>query len=125
MSLWKKIILQIVALLIIVGCKQKAQTNNANINNQSGIHVSTHPSDSVSEGEVFLKEFYTLFYGTDTPVTDKNLKKKYISERILKTIDSLRSGENLIMDYDPFIKGQDYNCRLTQSKTPLNSINFH
>lgn len=34
--------------------------------------------------------------------------KLYVSERIIKIIDSLRDNDNLILDYDPFIKAQDY-----------------
>ncbi|OWP84467.1 hypothetical protein BWK59_05250 [Flavobacterium davisii] len=35
--------------------------------------------------------------------------KSYLSEKNKFKIDSLRNEENYVLDYDPFIKGQDYN----------------
>ena len=56
-----------------------------------------------------LKEYYFKFYGSDKTINDRKLLQKYVSERVLKRIDSLTANpENLILDYDPFIKGQDY-----------------
>lgn len=54
-----------------------------------------------------IKNFYFSVYGNDE--NNEGQKKKYLSERVLKRIDSLTfDSENLVLDYDPFINGQDY-----------------
>ena len=55
----------------------------------------------------FIKDFYLSTYGNENLSDDKN-KEKYISKRILKRLDSLTNRDDLILDYDPFIKGQDF-----------------
>ncbi|MGM5630050.1 DUF3828 domain-containing protein [Apibacter raozihei] len=100
----KKMLLLFSLILIFTSCKgdskatfqDKVITDTINSNNDTIQGIKT------------LKEFYLKFYGSDTIFDDENLKRKFVSERIIKRIDSLSDGEDLILDYDPFIQGQDY-----------------
>ncbi len=63
--------------------------------------------DSIEGGE-FLKLFYGKFYSNDENYTQHDMSQ-YVSDLILEKIDSLSSdGENLVLDYNPFIQGQDF-----------------
>ncbi len=87
---------------ITISCKQEPESVKSNT-------IDTLKINNSEKAIQALTEFYVLFYGSDKPLNDKNKMKNYVSERILKKIDSLTSNEkNLILDYDPFIKGQDY-----------------
>lgn len=97
-------ILLIIVMFALQSCKHEIKAEEKNTQNQKNVEII---SDEAIES---IKEFYLTFYGVETPPKDNDLKKKYISERILNRFDSLTSdGENLILDYDPFIRGQDYN----------------
>lgn len=118
----KKILFIIIATLALSSCK----IDNKKSNEQNIVHGNTTDIE-IEDGIKMLKEFYDTFYFSDEIVDNKNLKSKYISERILKRIDSLRSdNEELILDYDPFIKGQDYSgqsIKKTLNVIPLNIEN--
>lgn len=62
------------------------------------------------QGIKTLKEFYFKVYGNDTISISsmEDLQRKFVSERLLKRIDSLSEEDNYVLDYDPFIQGQDY-----------------
>lgn len=94
-------------LFLIFSCEKKSQVFVGKETNK----ISTSP-DTLNSTKVIstLKEFYNKAYGSEFPPKDNDFKKKYISKRLLNRIDSLTSdGSNLILDYDPFIRGQDYN----------------
>jgi hypothetical protein len=99
----KKILLLFFLMLIFTNCKDSSHTvQNILVSNVTNSNIDT------IQGIKTLKEFYLKFYGSDTIFDDKNLKRKFVSERIIKRIDSLSDEEDLILDYDPFIQGQDY-----------------
>ncbi|MFL9833580.1 DUF3828 domain-containing protein [Chryseobacterium terrae] len=110
-------------LIIIFSCKKKSQTF---VDSKDKITVTDH-RDSEKKAIHIIKDFYFSEYGSDMPPKDESIKKKYLSDRILNRIRELTSdGENLVLDYDPFIKGQDYDSE-TLKKTleikPLNKKN--
>ena len=89
--------------MFLLGCKQEIKATD-----RIQIYDSLQTKNDTEKANEFLKEFYFSVYGSDK--NNEILKKKYLSERILKRIDSLTSNENdLILDYDPFIQGQDFN----------------
>lgn len=103
-------------ILLFIGCKNDAKNT---FGNQKAPIENSKKQDSSNAIEV-LKEFYTVFYGSETPTTNEKLQKKYISSSLIDKINSLRAdGENLILDYDPFIQGQDYNY-----KTVIKTLNI-
>lgn len=99
----KKIAVLIFGLLIMISCKKAPVTIDKNLNT-STTNVENDNSKAIS----IIKNFYINFYGNDNNIQDKNKMKLYVSERVIKIIDSLRDNDNLILDYDPFIKAQDY-----------------
>lgn len=111
-------------ILIFISCKSDFKTANKNttLDNDS-LAIS---NDDTTKAIKTLKEFYILFYGSDKPANE-NLKSRYLSTRVLKRIDSLTSdGENLILDYDPFIQGQDFDAptiKKTLEISPLKNEN--
>ncbi len=99
----KKLICFLLISMLLLGCKQEIKATNT-IQNYDSLQTKNDTEKAIK----FLKEFYFSVYGSDE--NNEILKKKYLSERVLKRIDSLTSNENdLILDYDPFIQGQDYN----------------
>ncbi|MCP2025480.1 hypothetical protein L1276_000620 [Flavobacterium sp. HSC-32F16] len=94
----------ILCICCLTGCKQELKSTN--------IVESKQPlvSNSKEEGVLMLNKFYSLFYFDDNVKIDQTKIKLFISETLLNKIDSLRNdGNNIVLDYDPFIKGQDYN----------------
>lgn len=100
------LVLKIVVLLFLfTSCKQ----TNQKIDNKN-ILTELNSNFNEEESVKFLKEFYLTFYGVDEIKKNrKELLKYYVSSRILKKMDSLSQEDNLVIDYDPFIQGQDYN----------------
>lgn len=100
------LVLKIVVLLFLfTSCKQ----TNQKIDNKN-ILTELNSNFNEEESVKFLKEFYLTFYGLDEIKKNrKELLKDYVSSRILKKMDSLSQEDNLVIDYDPFIQGQDYN----------------
>jgi hypothetical protein len=105
--------------MFLLGCKQEIKATTT-----IQIYDSLQTKNDTEKAIKFLKEFYFSVYGSDE--NNEILKKKYLSERILKRIDSLTSNENdIILDYDPFIQGQDYNSssiKKTLKIVPLDNI---
>ncbi|MPS72950.1 MAG: DUF3828 domain-containing protein [Chryseobacterium sp.] len=113
----KKTIL-IIILFFFMGCKQNAQTPNEKVNTEDKLKKD----NDIDRKILSLKEFYYSVYGSDD--NREYLKKRYVSERVLKRIDSLTSdGDNLILDYDPFIQGQDYNSASIKRTLKIISLN--
>lgn len=99
----KKILYVLLINMFLLGCKQEIKATDT-----IQIYDSLQTKNDTEKASEFLKEFYFSVYGSDK--NNEILKKKYLSERILKRINSLTSNENdLILDYDPFIQGQDFN----------------
>ena len=95
----KKIILYTI-LSLIISCKQHYQNQDNSVKDLQG-----HTYNKQIE---IIREFYLTFYGSESNLTNYKLRNKYVSRRILKKIDSLSIETNSILDYDPFIQGQDY-----------------
>lgn len=97
-----KRIVFIFLITVTIGCNQGTKTSN-----HPQINDSLQIKNNSEKAIATLKDFYYSVYGDDQ--NNEGLKKKYLSERVLKRIDSLTSdSENLELDYDPFINGQDY-----------------
>lgn len=112
----------IIALCVCLsGCKEELKSAN--------IIKSKHflVSNDKEEGGVMLNEFYSLFYFDDNIKINQAKIKLFISEKLLNKMDSLRNDhDNIVLDYDPFIKGQDYNgesIKNTLKITPLKNKN--
>ncbi|MFK7050823.1 hypothetical protein FLACOL_02417 [Flavobacterium columnare] len=102
----KKVIQIIVLSFFFLTCKKNP--NSENLNNIYSKDSLVVENDSV-QGILMLNEFYSKFYFDDNIKIDNEQLKSYLSEKIKFKIDSLRNEENYVLDYDPFIKGQDYN----------------
>lgn len=100
----KRIFFISILFLCFTACKKHTLANNESIENKDTLTI-----DDTKLGIEMLKEFYYSCYVNEKNFNDNDLKRKFVSTTILKRIDNLRNGENLILDYDPFIKGQDYN----------------
>jgi len=112
----------IIALCVcFTGCKEKLESNNIEESNYSLV------SNDNQEEILILNKFYSLFYFDDNIKIEQTKIKLFISEKLLNKIDSLRNdGNNIVLDYDPFIKGQDYNgesIKKTLTITPLQEKN--
>ncbi len=97
----------ILILTLFANCKQK-NADHSN-NDERGIE--------------FLTDFYAKYYGENL---DRKGIENYVSSRILKRIDSLSEGDNLVLDYNPFIKAQDYDWKIIKKTliiTPLKNKN--
>ncbi|WP_157844497.1 DUF3828 domain-containing protein [Chryseobacterium sp. Leaf394] len=101
----------------LIGCRQEAKATHT-LSTQDSLQVKNSSKEAIST----LKEFYFSMYGNDAD--NEDLKKKYVSERVLKRIESLTSNpENLILDYDPFIKGQDYDANIIRKTLEIKPLN--
>ncbi|MCD8418584.1 DUF3828 domain-containing protein [Tenacibaculum finnmarkense genomovar finnmarkense] len=100
----KKIILYTVFLLII-SCKKYSKEQNQE-NNSNNLQEQTYKNKQIET----IREFYLTLYGLESNRTNYELRNKYVSKRILKRMDSLNS-EELVLDYDPFIQGQDWDIK--------------
>lgn len=80
-------------------------------------------NDNREEAVKMLKDFYLNFYSADEPLDKNKQMKDFVSDRVLKRIDGLSSDpENLILDYDPFIKGQDYNGEVIKRSLKIEAL---
>lgn len=70
-----------------------------------------------------LKEFYNALYGTDEPVNDEKILTKYVSKNLLDKMSAMTSDpENLILDYDPFLQGQDYHSKTLMASLVIKQL---
>ena len=112
----EKILLLI--LICFFSCKNDIKSTNKtkNLNeilpNQNKINKMNDSNDNIvetDEGVRFLKKFYSNFYFDENKDFTFSDKKEFLSKRINSRIDSLNSdSENIELDYDPFIKAQDF-----------------
>lgn len=111
-----KIISMFLIISFLMGCKQETKASNI-LQTQDSLKVKNNSEKAIET----LKEFYFSVYGNDE--NNEKLNKKYLSERVLKRIDSLTSNnENLILDYDPFIKGQDYDGNIIKKTVKVEPL---
>lgn len=101
----------------LIGCKQETKAGNI-LQTQDTLPINDNSEKAIET----LKEFYLSVYGNDE--NNEYLKEKYLSKRLLKKIDSLTSNpEDLILDYDPFIKGQDYDGKIIKKTLDIKPLN--
>lgn len=113
----KRIFFISILLLYFIACKKNSPANNEIIINKDTLSIGDNDA-----GAKMLADFYFSCYINEENFNNTNLKRKFISKTILKRIDSLRNGENLILDYDPFIKGQDYNANTIKSTLEIKPL---
>lgn len=113
-------------LLLILSCKNNSEIENKqnvqirfeeNINN-SNKNVTQIDLNKVqpSEGVDFLKLFYKKFYFDSNDLSKFKTQNLFLSNELIKKIDSLNSDpDNIILDYDPFIQGQDFDGKSIQN----------
>lgn len=101
----KKTIFLFLFSLFLIGCK--GEIKQISQNNVITKDKNILGGDTI-QGINTLKEFYLTFYGDDNAYKNKKSKEQYISDRVLKRIDSLSGPEEVTLDYDPFIQAQDY-----------------
>ncbi|WP_082498267.1 DUF3828 domain-containing protein [Chryseobacterium sp. Leaf180] len=103
--------------LLLSACKKETKTNGIAQVNDS-LQIKNNSEKAIAT----IKDFYFSVYGNDENNADQ--KKKYLSERVIKRIDSLTSdSENLILDYDPFINGQDYDGKTIKKTLQIEPLN--
>ena len=91
----KRIII-IFILIAFISCRDKKNANN----------VATEPTPTDTEVAIAtLKAFYSSVYNGSLDNREV-LFKQYVSKQLLEKIDELSA--DMTLDYDPFIKGQDF-----------------
>jgi len=114
----KKTLLLFSLILIFTSCKDDSKVTFQN----KVVKDTINSNNDTIQGIKILKEFYLKFYGSDTIFDDENLKRKFVSERIIKRIDSLSDGKDLILDYDPFINAQDYSGHIIRKTLEIKPL---
>ncbi len=104
----------ILIVLLVVACKQRQNPKENNLNTVDTTSVKTNKEKNTadindSEAIQAIKKFYASFYFTDNIEFDDNTLSNFISKRLLNYMNALRTEDNYILDYDPFIKAQDFN----------------
>ena len=93
----KRISFLIISFFFIY-CKQETKNPHLVVNM---VQKNIHSEEAIK----MLKDFYLNFYSSDEPLDKTKSIKDFVSSRVLKRIDSLtKNPENLIIDYDPFIR---------------------
>ncbi|QCE43431.1 DUF5991 domain-containing protein [Psychroserpens sp. NJDZ02] len=71
--------------------------------------INYDKKQNVNEAVNKIKEFYLSCYGYEGERKDEdNLWKKFTTNRFYQKTKELNSEDNYVLDYDPFIYGQDY-----------------
>lgn len=100
--------------MAFISCKDKKNANN----------VATEPTPTDTEVAIAtLKAFYSSVYNGSLD-NQEVLFKQYVSKQLLEKIDELSA--DMTLDYDPFIKGQDFFADVLNSTlkiTPLENKN--
>ncbi|WP_424652508.1 hypothetical protein, partial [Capnocytophaga sputigena] len=107
----KRIII-IFILIAFISCRDKKNANNAAVE-------STDTEVAIAT----LKAFYSSVYNGSLD-NQEELFKQYVSKQLLENIDELSA--DMTLDYDPFIKGQDFFADVLNSTlkiTPLENKN--
>jgi hypothetical protein len=116
----RRIILITFLISLLISCKEnriKKDKQNENLliknveTNEKEL-INKNPLES-TKGINFLKLFYEKFYFDDNDLTKFDSQNEFLSAKLIKKMDSLNSDpENIILDYDPFIQGQDFDGNL-------------
>ena len=107
----KRIII-IFIFMAFISCRDKKNANN----------IATEPTDT-EVAIATLKAFYSSVYNGSLD-NQEVLFKQYVSKQLLEKIDELSA--DMTLDYDPFIKGQDFFADVLNSTlkiTPLENKN--
>ena len=100
--------------MAFISCRDKKNANN----------VATEPTPTDTEVAIAtLKAFYSSVYNGSLDNREV-LFKQYVSKQLLEKIDEL--SVDMTLDYDPFIKGQDFFADVLNSTlkiTPLENKN--
>lgn len=115
-----KFILKYSSLLFLctaLSCKKEVSKDSLN----TIIDISKE-SIEISNTKKSIKNFYETCYTNE--IDNHNLFGKFITKRLNSKINELRSSNNVILDYDPFIKGQDFDADIIMKtlKVKLNSL---
>lgn len=109
----KRVIITFI-LIAFISCRDKKNANN----------VATEPTPTDTEVAIAtLKAFYSSVYNGSLDNREV-LFKQYVSKQLLEKIDELSA--DMTLDYDPFIKGQDFFADVLNSTlkiTPLENKN--
>ncbi|MGO4709818.1 DUF3828 domain-containing protein [Chryseobacterium sp. 2TAF14] len=111
----------IVLICLFINCKQKKENYISNEDQYQ--QQNSNVLSSTEKCKELITEFYSKYYSNNV---DRKGLENYVSSRILNRMDSLSEENNLILDYDPFIKGQDYDwstIKKTLVITPLKNKN--
>ena len=108
----------LIILVLFVSCKGDIKSNDELkqrkkiLPSQNETNTKNNSKNTIvgsNEGVMFLKSFYSKFYFDENKNFTYLDQSKFLSERINKTIENLNSDpENIELDYDPFIKAQDF-----------------
>lgn len=110
----------VVLFFLAVGCK-----NNIANNEVSSSFTTNKKVDvvQVDEAKEIIKQFYLTYYkGENNGQDNYSVLKKFVTNRLLQRIQELRSSDNLILNYDPFIKAQDYSSEIIKNTIKVNSV---
>lgn len=109
--------LYIILIMVFVGCKKEDHnsTDTKILPNKLNLNITNTNQDGI----LFLKEFYTKYYGE---YSDRKGIENYVAYRVLSRIDSLTKGDNLILDYDPFISGQDWDDKVLKESLEIKAL---
>jgi len=102
----------IVLACVLISCRENIHKKESLDNI---IHIS---NDSLKTTEVKKRiiDFYLSIYKKNISSLEKEkFFKKIITEELNNQIFKLRSSDNLILNYDPFIKSQDYDEEVLKS----------
>ena len=114
----KKTLLLFSLILIFTSCKDDSKVTFQN----KVVKDTINSNNDTIQGIKILKEFYLKFYGSDTIFDDENLKRKFVYECIIKRIDSLCDGKDLILEYDSFINAQDYSGHIIRKTLEIKPL---
>ena len=109
--------LYIILSMVFLGCKKENHSPSSVkiLSSRLNVNINSNNQDAV----LFLKEFYTKYYGE---YRDRKGIENYVAYRVLSRIDSLTKGDNLILDYDPFISGQDWDEKVLKESLEIKPL---
>jgi len=94
----------LIIFFLTLSCKKGLDKNSDSLSlkNKQVVNLT-----QTFEGEERIKQFYLSYYEGRLP-GNNDLLKTFITKRLFQRIEELNNGDNLVLDYDPFIYGQDY-----------------
>jgi len=113
----KRLSIYIPIIFLILSCKKSSADQ---LNNSISEKIPVEESINQATAIKFIEDFYQNNYGTDD-LDDSNFTP-FLSQRVKNRIDKLRDVDNLILNYDPFIKAQDYDPVIISHTLKVHSI---